>query len=185
MTKEVLTREFSICLLPTADVTEDIEALRATLPESPYRDDVPHITLLRGIASDTDMSDKALADDIASTLSLSSQLPLTCTVKAFENRSNQFYSSTGAAVLESSLELFELRKDAVQRLMERGYTVEAQELSTYTPHITIRLGVPLQGKAMAEAMIAFGNRTISFSGWLLFRLVVQDDKRLMRVVYSG
>lgn len=182
MTKEVLTREFSICLLPTDDVTADIEALRARLPDSPYRDDVPHITLLRGISSDTDMSDETLADDVGTTLSLSSRLPLLSTVRLIDNKSNQFYTDTGVVILESSKELLDFRKDAVNRLMERGYTVEAQELSTYTPHITVRLGVPLQGEVMGETRLRFHNRTIRFGDWLLFRLVLQDDKRLMHVV---
>lgn len=182
MTKEVLTREFSICLLPTDDVTTDVEALRAGLPDSPYRDDVPHITLLRGISSGMDMSDEALADDVGLTLSLSSRLPLLGTVKLIDNKSNQFYTDTGVIILESTKELLDFRKDAVNRLLEHGYTVEAQELSTYTPHVTIRLGVPLQGEFMDETKVRFDNRTIRFGDWLLFRLVLQDDKRLMHVV---
>lgn len=185
MTKELFAREFSICLLPTDDVIKDIETLRATLPDSPYRDDIPHITLLRGISSNTDISDEALADDIGSTLSLSSRLPLMCTVKSIDNKSSQLYTSTGAVVLESSLDLLELRKDAVQRLMERGYTVEPQELDIYTPHVTVRLGVPLQDKAMTETKMMFNNRTVSFSGWLMFRLVLQNKKRLMHAVHPN
>jgi len=182
MTREVLTREFSICLLPTDDVITDIEALRVRLPDSPYRDDVPHITLLRGISSGADMSDEALADDIGMTLSLSSRLPLSGTVKLIDNKSNQFYTDTGVVILESSKELLDFRKDAVNRLLERDYTVEAQELSTYTPHVTVRLGVPLQGRFMDETKLRFDDRIIRFNSWLLFRLVLQDDKRLMHVV---
>jgi 2'-5' RNA ligase len=176
MTKELLTREFSICLLPTDDVTADIEALRAKLPESPYRDDTPHITLLRGVSSGTDMSDEALVDDVGTALSLSNRLPLLGTVKLVDNKSNQFYTDTGVVILESSKELLNFRKDAVNRLLEHGYTVEAQELNTYTPHITVRLGVPLLDKFMDETRTMFDNRTITFSRWLLFRLVRSEER---------
>jgi 2'-5' RNA ligase len=182
MSTPQLTREFSLCLLPTDEVTADVSALRAQLPPSPYRDDVPHITLIRGISAAANMSDETLITDVGATLSLSDRLPLRGTVQRIANKSNQFYRETGGIILESSAELLAFRKDAADRLMARGYIVEAQELNTYTPHITIRLGVPLQGELLDQANTLFHGRTISFGSWVLFRLVMQGDKRLMHVV---
>ena len=182
MPKGLLTREFSICLVPAADITRDIEAIRAQLSESPYRDDTPHITLLRGVASGTDMEDEALIDDVSTAVSFSRRLPLLGTVKSVDNKSNQFYTSTGVVILESSKELLDFRTDAVKQLLEHGYTVEAQELNAYTPHITVRLGVPLLGEHMDEAKAMFDNRIITFNHWILFRLVLQNDERFMHVV---
>ena len=182
MPKGLLTREFSICLVPAADITRDIEAIRAQLSESPYRDDTPHITLLRGVSSGTDMEDEALIDDVSTAVSFSRRLPLLGTVKSVDNKSNQFYTSTGVVILESSKELLDFRTDAVKQLLEHGYTVEAQELNAYTPHITVRLGVPLLGEHMDEAKAMFDNRIITFNHWILFRLVLQNDERFMHVV---
>jgi hypothetical protein len=66
MPKPVLTREFSICLIPSEDITSDLDTLR---------DDVPHSTLLRGISAKNDLSDDTLLQKIDSILAISKELP--------------------------------------------------------------------------------------------------------------
>lgn len=178
-----LTREFSICLVPTDDITNDIETLRQALPASPYRDDIPHITLLRGITSGTDMTDEALVRDVDSILAFSRHLPLGGSVRSIANKSNQFYTDTGVLLLDTSPELLAFRQRASNDLTLHGYRVEAQELGAYTPHVTVRLGVPLAGAILQRAERTFIGRTTAFSRWLLFRLVVADGKRLMHEVW--
>lgn len=183
MAEQLLTREFSICLLPTDDVTEDVQALREALPASPYRDDIPHITLLRGITSATELSDTELAEDIERMLSITDALPLTGQCRAVVNASNQFYSSSSAVLLDASPELLAYRQKVANQLTAHGYDIEAQELATYTPHVAIRLGVPLEGDLMHQAEQLFVNRVFSFNRWLLFRLVTEGDRRLMHQVW--
>lgn len=180
---EQLMREFSICLLPADDVTNNIQALRQDLPPSPYRDDTPHITLLRGITSSRDMSDEELVRDVESVLAFSKHLPLSARVGSIANKSNQFYTATGVALTDASPELLAFRRQAVNDLIQHGYSVEAQELRTYTPHVTVRLGVPLEGTMLQRAEALFNGRTITFGSWVLFRLILVDDKRMMQEVW--
>lgn len=182
MTKRVLTREFSICLLPTDDVIRDVQTLRQDLPASPYRDDIPHATLLRGITSNSDMSDEALAHDIDSILSITDSLPLAVEAESVANGGNQFYSLSGGILLRTSPELLAFRQAAAHKLEQHGYTVETQELNSFIPHITIRLGVPLEGDMLQRAQELFNGRAITFSQWLLFRLVKENGKRIMHEV---
>ena len=178
-----LTREFSICLLPADDVANDIQALRQDLPASPYRDDIPHITLLRGITSNADMSDEELAQDVESVLSISERLPLGATVQSIANKSNQFYTDTGVVLMKALPELLAFRQKVADLLAQHGYSIESQELHTYIPHITIRLGVPLEGAMLQQAEALFSGRAIAFSHWVLFRLVMEDGERMMRQVW--
>lgn len=182
MAEQLLTREFSICLVPSTDVRTDIQALRQELPPSPYRDDSPHITLLRGITSSIDMDDEALVQEVGRITSLSANLPKECAVRSIANKSNEFYSATGLILLESSPELLAFRQDTVNGLQRHGYTIESQGQITFTPHVTIRLGVPLEGDSLQKAETQFKGRVIAFSEWLLLRLVIEDGKRLMHEV---
>lgn len=182
MAEEILTQEFSICLLPGTETAAQIEALRAELPASPYRDDPPHITLLRGITSPHAISDAALLADIESTLDLSASLPLSAQIVSVENKSNQFYSDSGLLLLEVSEELLDYRQAAANKLSGQGYDVESQELDSYMPHMTIRLGVPLQDEELTKAQAIFRYRTVVFGEWMLLRLVKQGSARLMREV---
>jgi|GEM_PF-639744 len=183
MSEQKLTREFSICLLPTENVATDIETIRNSLPDSPYRDDIPHITLLRGITAHTDLSDDALAQALESILSPEDNLPLEGNVVGIANKSNQFYSSTGLLLLEASPRLTDFRKQVADRLKRHNYDVEAQELANFMPHITIRLGIALEGASLHDAEELFRDRSITFSDWLLFRLIEEGDKRIMHQVW--
>ena len=176
------SREFSICLLPTEGVVNNVQALRQELPGSPYRDDMPHITLLRGISSAEQTFDEVLIHHVSSLVNPSDHLPLQATVRQVANKDNQFYSSSGLIILDASKELLAYRANVATVLRENNYTIEPQELGEYTPHITIRLGVPLEGRNKERAQDLFENRLITFSQWLIFRLVFIDGKRTMHEV---
>lgn len=157
--------------------------LRAELTSSPYRDDIPHITLLRSINSPTLLGDDELLKSIAGLVETSSKLPMTARIIEVANKSNELYSSSGLILLEVSPELASLRKKIIEYLTAHSYTVEQQEIERYTPHMTIRLGVPLEGEMMQKAQEVFpADKEIIFNRWLLFRLVKKDNTRLMRVV---
>ncbi len=176
MPKQVLTKEFGICLLPDTVTTQRVLGLRKKLPASPYRDDRPHITLLRGITSPQQFSDVELFHNIKRILNLSNSLPLIATAQDVVNISNQFYSASCVILLQSS-KLLNIRRVAAKKLNQNGYSIEKQELKTYTPHITIRLGVPLAGEILTTAQATFIGNDIIFSKWILFRLIIKDDAR--------
>lgn len=128
------------------------------------------------------MSDKELLDEINSLLALSSNLPFQSTVTKIANKSNQFYSSSGLLLLQASKSLLAYREEVAARLIKNNYSVESQELHDYTPHITIRLGVPLKGGILKQAQESLNAKVISFNQWMLFRLVLVDGKRTMREI---
>jgi 2'-5' RNA ligase len=183
MAEPILTRELSICLIPNKEIINDVSILRKELDASPYRDDIPHITLLRGITANDDLSDEALVHMIDRTTGIKSKLPLIVNVRAIANASNRFYSLSSGMVLDAPHELLDLRKQIALQLETHGFSVEPQELTNYVPHITIRLGVPLEDERLSKAEALFIGRTVIFSQWLLFRVVKQNDKRFMHEVW--
>lgn len=183
MTDTVETTEFSICLLADDATAGGIQELRDTLPPSPYRDDTPHITLLRGISASAILEDDQLLGDVDAKLHLCERLPLTATVTEIANKSNQFYTATGLLLLEASPELVDLRRNAATQLQTAGYSIEVQELAQYMPHVTVRLGIPLEVNELQHAQRLFPvGHEISFGSWALFRLVKEGDRRQMREI---
>lgn len=172
-------------MLPTDDVANDIQALRQKLPASPYRDDVPHSTLLRGITSKSNVPDDALVRKVDAAVSISKRLPLIARVQSVTNMSNQFYTDSGVILLQASPELLTYRQETASLLAQNDYQVEAQELDVFMPHITIRLGVALEGALLEEAEALFKDRTITFGRWLLFRLAKEGNKRRMHQVWPS
>lgn len=172
--------EFSISLLPDDLVIEQIIAMRDMLPPSPYRDDTPHITLLRGISTSPNLSDRELLDGIKDVIRIETMLPLELKVKDVTNKSNQFYSESGLILVEPSDELLALRRETILSLSAAGYEIESSEVSSYTPHITIRLGVKLEGPILDKTIGLFQNKSIRFNKWSLFRLVLKDGSRQIR-----
>ncbi len=156
--------------------------LRSKLPASPYRDDVPHITLLRGVSSAGEMSDEALVHDMRSLLAISNHLPLYATARQIVNKSDELYRSSSVVPLDASDDLLAYRTRITTTLAKHHYAIEAQELTEYAPHITIRLGVPLEGSNYKLAQKLFEGEAISFDQWFLFRLVLIDGKRAMHEV---
>jgi len=177
MIKDRRLNEFSICLIPDDQVIEQIKALRHKLPPSPYRDDTPHITLLRGITSSEDLPDKELLNSITQVAQLERTLPLDVRVKTVTNMSNQFYSESGLLILESPRELLTLRSAVINSLSKLGYEIEKNEVDSYSPHMTVRLGVKLEGSVLDQAINLFQEKSIQFSKWSLFRLIVKDGSR--------
>jgi len=177
------TQEFSICLTPDPHTIQAIEAIRARLPASPYRDDVPHITLLRGITAPKMWDDAGLIAAVNRLFALDHDLPVAAHVRAIENKSNQFYSASGILLLAPDKHLLTLRKTVVQTLVRHQFTVEPGELEEYLPHVTIRLGIPLDTATIESLQHDFpATQPISFNSWFLLRLVLDDDSRQMRAI---
>ena len=175
------TNEFSICLLANSETTADIESMRRELPTSPHRDDPPHITLLRGVTSSAFVSDAAIAKSMGALLTMQPD-SIGGNVKGVEDKSNHLYSSTTALTLTLSDVILNYRKALINNLKANNYKVESQELATFIPHLTIRLGVALDETERKRAEAHFLGKQIKFTRYALFRLVQHNGSRQMHIV---
>ena len=182
MAQQIMTKEFSICFIADGLNTKKINNLRSKLPESPYRDDAPHVTLLRGITTSSNIGSNAeLVKKVGNLIKLHTALPLQLQVGRIDNISNQFYSASGVVLLNPSNALTRLRQKTIRQLTDNGYKIENQEVSEYYPHMTIRLGVPLRGAAMKHARENFPmGVAVSFDKWLLLRLHKDGKQRTVQ-----
>ena len=176
-----MTNEFSLCLIPDTVTTESILAARKELPPSPYRDDVPHITLLKMIKTATPLSDDELLRAMDTLLELSKNMPLHASVYKPANRSNMLYSLSSLLLLQASPAMKAYRKNIIKILRRNGYTVGFAETRLFMPHITVRLGVPYSRPVKALIKQRFAQETtIRFNRWVIFRIVYKDGKRLVK-----
>jgi len=155
------------------------------LPASPYRDDWPHLTLLRGITAPEQVTDQALLAQMTRVVNLK-EFSLTGSVAIIANKHNEFYSDTGVLLFAPSEELLAYRNRCISALQQRGFRVDPHELVDYSPHLTIRLGVPLTGDLLARAEKDFLGQTVKFSGWMLLRLVADSSqgRQMHEVIFS-
>ncbi|MDB5175151.1 MAG: hypothetical protein JWM81_9 [Candidatus Saccharibacteria bacterium] len=182
MTVVKQTQEFSLCLFPEADWSNKLLAFRSQLADSPYRDDPPHMTLLRGITAPMPLDDTELIQAIQSITRIESTLPMVATVSDVANKSNHLYSSSSGLLLEPEAALTVFRRRLTSSLQEHGFFIEQAELDSFLAHITIRLGVPLHGELLAHAKDKFVGTTVNLTSWAIFRLELNDEARQMRQV---
>ncbi len=187
MNQSGLTSEFSICITLDHKATQAVEAIRRILPASPYRDDTPHITLLRTIKTPSPMSDADLLEDMERLLRLSKNLPLTATVRRPANSLDPLFRWFSSQVLlRASPEIKSYRKHILRTLQANNYSVGIVSRLTFFPHISVRLGVPYTKKARTLAEQSFSPGTkLTFNGWIILRDVKKDGKYLVREVALG
>ena len=182
MDQRGLTSEFSICLLPDLQTVQAVEAIRQTLPASPFRDDTPHISLLRRIKSPALMSDEELLQDMARLLDLSKGLPLIATVHKSINRYSPLFRVSSMVLLQASPEMKAYRKRMLTTLKASNYSVALERL-IFLPHISVRLGVPYTDKAKSMAEQGFHpGAKITFNKWIILRDIKKDGKYLVREI---
>ena len=179
-----LTSKFSICLKLDNEATQAVNAIRKTLPASPYRDDTPHITLLRTIKTPSPMSDTDLSQDMERLLGLSKDLPLTANVRKPANSFDPLFRWFSSQVLlHTSPEIKSFRKRILRILQANNYSVGIVSRLTFFPHISVRLGVPYTEKAKAMAKRSFSPETkLTFNGWIILRDIKKDGKYLVREI---
>lgn len=178
-----MTREFSICLLPDQATADKILQLRAEMPTSPYRDDTPHVTLLRGVVSPTDVNDEQLLHTLESFLEPDSNLPANFQVKKIANRSSHLYSSSSLVILQAGKQVKSYRKKVIRTLKQNGYTIPLLDRAIYIPHLTIRLGVPVKDQTRKTAAQLFPHGSDATCGsWMVLRLTAAEPTRLMREI---
>lgn len=180
-----LTRTFSVCLSLNPEVRKTVDDIRQMLPASPYRDDTPHMTLLRTIKSPSRINDADLLRDMKRILEVSKNLPLTAVIQKPANRFSPLFGLSSLVVLTASPEMKAYRKNVIDTLRANNYSVGLVERLSFLPHITVRLGVPFTRKARATAAQGFraGNR-LNFDTWIILRDIKKDGKYLVREVSS-
>lgn len=183
MNQSGMTREFSICLLPDPKLMHAVEAIRRTLPPSPYRDDTPHATLLRTIKCPSQMSDADLLQDMERLLELSKNLPLTATIHKPANIFSPLFRVSSQVQLRTSSEMKAYRKHVMRVLKDNNYSVGLFEHLAFLPHISIRLGVPYTKQARLMTEQSFVPETkITFSQWIILRDIKKDGKYLVKEI---
>lgn len=181
-----LTSKFSICLTLDHKATQAVDAIRQTLPASPYRDDTPHVTLLRTIKTPSPMSDTDLLQDMERLLGLSKHLPLTATVYKLASRFSPLFRVSSLVLLHASPEMKAYRKNVQRILRANNYSVGLFERLVFLPHISVRLGVPYTDKAKALTERSFGAETkLTCNKWIILRDIKKDGKYLVKEIATG
>lgn len=178
-----LTSEFSICLTLDPKATQAVHTIRQTLPASPYRDDTPHVTLLRTIKCPTQMNDTDLLQAMDQLLEPSKNLPLTATVYKPANIFSPLFRVSSQVQLSASPEMKSYRKHIMKTLKANGYSLGLFERFAFLPHVSIRLGVPYtkQAKLMTEQNFAPG-AILTFNTWIILRDIKKDGKYLVKEI---
>ncbi len=177
-----LTSTFSICLALDDKTTRAVEDIRRTLPASPYRDDTPHVTLLRSIKTPSVMSDTELLQGIERLVELSKHLPLSATMNKSANRFSPLFRTSSLVLLHPSPEMKQYHKSVIKTLRANNYSVSLERF-VFSPHISIRLGVPFteQARVMVEKSFVLGAE-LTFNRWMILRDIKKDGKNLVREI---
>lgn len=179
-----LTSEFSICLKLDDEATKAVDIIRKTLPLSPYRDDTPHLTLVRTIRTPSPMSDRDLLEDVERLLELSKYLPLTATVRKSANSFDPLFRwFSSQLIIDTPPEIESYRKHVLRTLKASNYSFGLVPRLTFFPHISVRLGIPYteEARAMAERSFAPGTK-LTFNKWIILRDIKKNGKYLVHEV---
>lgn len=183
MDQSGLTSEFSVCLTLDPETTQAVNAIRQTLPASPYRDDTPHVTLLRTIKCPSQMSDNDLLRDMERLLELSKHLPLTATVHKPANIFSPLFRFSSLVLLYASPEMKSYRKYIIKILKANNYSIGLFERLIFLPHISMRLGVPYTKHAKIMTGQSFAPESkITFNKWIILRDIKKDGKYLVKEI---
>jgi hypothetical protein len=182
MDQDGLTSEFALCLTLDRKTTQVVGTIRQILPASPYRDDTPHVTLLRAIKSRAPMNDTDSLQNMEKLLGLSKNLPLTATVHKPADRFSPLFRFSSLILLHASPKMKAYRKNIVSILKANGYSVSLERLF-FLPHISICLGVPYTTKAKAMTVQSFGSGAkLTFNRWIILRDIKKDGKYLVKEI---
>lgn len=177
-----LTSKFSICLKLDNEALKTIDAIRETLPPSPYRDDSPHLTLVRTIGTPSLMNDGELLEAMERLLELSKELPLSATIRKPANSIDPLFRwFSSQIILDATPEIRSSRNRILQTLKTNQYSIGLVSRLTFFPHISIRLGVPYTDEARVIAKQSFAPGTkLTFDKWIILRDIKKSGKYLVR-----
>ncbi|HEX8226300.1 MAG TPA: 2'-5' RNA ligase family protein [Candidatus Saccharimonadales bacterium] len=183
MSKHGMTNEFGLCLLPDESIVEAVNSIRQLLPASPYRDDPPHVTLLRAITTLHDMDDDTLLQRVDELLHLTATLPLEATVRKPSNAFSPIYRLSSTILFRPSSDMKTCRKSVIDTLRNDGYTLGRSATAAFIPHFSVRLGVPYDdtARAMAEQLFT-KDSVVTLSRWVIYRVFYEDGNRLVKEI---
>jgi hypothetical protein len=183
MDQSGLTSGFSLCLTLDRTTTQAVEVIRETLPASPYRNDTPHVTLVRTIKSPSQTSDSDLLQDMERLLELSKNVPFTAAVHKPATRFSPLFRFSSLVLLQASPEMKAYRRNVMKILRANDYSIGLFERLVFFPHISIRLGVPYTQKAKVRADQTFDPETkIVCNKWIILRDIKKDGKYLVKEI---
>jgi len=185
MTNSQHTNEFSVILLLDKTSKDKIEDIRTSMPASPYRDDWPHLTLLQGCHTPRSMSDVELYNILCPILNRLLKPKLHATVAGLSNLFGGYYKDTSSIILSTSNDLQREHISLLSSLRGSHFKVDRKE-SIYRPHVTIRLGVPMnQGSLQLANELFPEGKSIRFDKWEIYRLISSRGKRQFYKVLSS
>jgi 2'-5' RNA ligase len=177
-----MATEFTICLVCDEKSAAVINELRSKLAPSPYRDDAPHVTLLR-VSSSSSMTDDRLASNLKKVLVLAPEISATARLKTVINVPGRRYGTSSVALISLDAETKAWRKSLIARLKEAGYHISPHQNIVYVPHVTVRLGVPIRGEALrATKKRLKAEQILTFDRLMLLRIEKRDRARRVREV---
>lgn len=168
----IVTNEFSVVLVPQSDFTRVIEQARRLLPRA-QRVDPPHMTLLRGIYTPKDMSDRELINCLINTLGPIDGQLLKARVQAIGQDYNERYQTSSVIKLEASPSVINLRNNLIDKLSSSNFEIEPTELTSFEPHLTLALGIPLPSMDINKKIesIVVQGRQLNFIDWSVLRII--------------
>jgi hypothetical protein len=180
----MITREFSICLLADKKTTSFVNSWRKKLLPSPYRDDPPHITLLRGITSPHQVEDIKLYEEVGGILESVGVRQLDLAFENVCNVADARYTDSAVVYFDLPESISTKRSALIAELQAHNFSIEPDEITSYEVHMTLRLGVSLTMDQIQSIRGDCTGKSMGFTDMALFRLELQKDRRMMHVVNS-
>jgi len=177
------TTDFSIILCVDEVTAGVVEGFRKNLPKTPFRDDPPHVTLIRVVSIPKAMSDEELV--IFMRPKLNFQVPLHVCFEKVTDHPSEKYGTTTVLEYKVASELIEFRKSLIKALQSESCTIPKAVAEIYRPHMTLILGKTLDSDSKKEATEIFTrNSDVHFTQWKLLRYD-ENDKTKVTVLDGG
>ena len=172
--------EFSIILCVDETTAEIVVDFRELLPKTPFRDDPPHVTLIRVVSLPESMSDDELLSFMRPKLNF--QVPLKISFKKVADHPSEKYGTTTVLEYKVAPELIEFRKSLIKTLRSEFCIIPKEVADDYSPHMTLILGKTLDSNSKKEAAEIFSKTSgVYFTQWKLLRYE-ENDKTKVKVV---
>ncbi len=176
--------EFSVIFCVDDDTAQAVESMRTQLPKTPFRDDPPHVTLLRSVTTPELLSD----EEAVSFMNPFLDKPNFSMDIAFEkviDLGSPKYGTTTVLAYNPDPKLIAYRKKLIDTLQSHSCIIPDDVVNQYTPHMTLVLGKTISDEMKQKATELFSNLPATyFSHWKLLRYDESDNTKV-RVLNGG